>query len=81
MIDLLDVTIICEAPKIGPHAEVMRARVAEIAGVPLNRVSVKATTTESGWGSPDAGGRVSALATATIRLPAEDQEPGFGERE
>ncbi len=78
VIDLLDVTIICEAPKIGPHAEVMRARVAEIAGVPLNRVSVKATTTERlGFTGRREG--VSALATATIRLPAEDQEPGSGE--
>jgi 2-C-methyl-D-erythritol 4-phosphate cytidylyltransferase/2-C-methyl-D-erythritol 2,4-cyclodiphosphate synthase len=78
LIDLLDVTIICEAPKIGPHAEVMRARVAEIVGVPLNRVSVKATTTERlGFTGRREG--VSALATATIRLPADDHEPGWGE--
>jgi 2-C-methyl-D-erythritol 4-phosphate cytidylyltransferase/2-C-methyl-D-erythritol 2,4-cyclodiphosphate synthase len=41
-----DVTIICEAPKIGPHREAMRARLAEILGVDIALVSVKATTTE-----------------------------------
>jgi len=43
----IDVTIVCEAPKIGPHREAMRARLAEIAGVDIARVSVKATTTEA----------------------------------
>ncbi|PWJ15872.1 bifunctional 2-C-methyl-D-erythritol 4-phosphate cytidylyltransferase/2-C-methyl-D-erythritol 2,4-cyclodiphosphate synthase [Jannaschia seohaensis] len=42
----LDCTLICERPKIGPHADAMRARVAELAGVEIGRVSVKATTTE-----------------------------------
>ena len=42
----LDATLICEAPKIGPHREAMRARIAEIAGVALDRVGVKATTSE-----------------------------------
>ncbi len=42
----VDVTIICERPKIGPHREAMQARVAEILGVAPDRVSVKATTTE-----------------------------------
>ncbi len=42
----IDITLICERPKIGPHREAMRARVAEIAGVEHSRVSVKATTTE-----------------------------------
>jgi 2-C-methyl-D-erythritol 4-phosphate cytidylyltransferase/2-C-methyl-D-erythritol 2,4-cyclodiphosphate synthase len=70
IIDLLDVTLICEAPKIGPHAEVMRARVAEIAGVGLTHVSVKATTTERlGFTGRREG--VAALATASVRLPAE----------
>ncbi|MYL97948.1 bifunctional 2-C-methyl-D-erythritol 4-phosphate cytidylyltransferase/2-C-methyl-D-erythritol 2,4-cyclodiphosphate synthase [Novosphingobium sp. FGD1] len=41
-----DVTIICEAPKIGPHREAMRARLAEILGVDITSISVKATTTE-----------------------------------
>ena len=42
----LDATLICEAPKIGPYREAMRARVAEIAGLDIARVAVKATTTE-----------------------------------
>jgi 2-C-methyl-D-erythritol 4-phosphate cytidylyltransferase / 2-C-methyl-D-erythritol 2,4-cyclodiphosphate synthase len=68
IIDLLDVTIICEAPKVGPHAEAMRLRVAEIAGVPPGNVSVKATTTERlGFTGRKEG--ISALATATVRLP------------
>ena len=67
IIDLLDVTIICEEPKIGPHAEAMRRRVAEIAGVGIDLVSVKATTTERlGFTGRKEG--ISALAAATIRL-------------
>jgi len=68
VIDLLDVTIICEAPRIGPHAEAMRARIAEIADVPLGSISVKATTTER-LGFTGRGEGISALATATVRLP------------
>jgi 2-C-methyl-D-erythritol 4-phosphate cytidylyltransferase/2-C-methyl-D-erythritol 2,4-cyclodiphosphate synthase len=41
-----DVTLICEQPKITPHAPAMRARLADLLGVPLSRISVKATTTE-----------------------------------
>lgn len=41
-----DITVICERPKIGPHAEAMRARIAEDLGVSPAQVSVKATTTE-----------------------------------
>jgi 2-C-methyl-D-erythritol 4-phosphate cytidylyltransferase / 2-C-methyl-D-erythritol 2,4-cyclodiphosphate synthase len=68
VIDLLDVTIICEAPKVGLHAEAMRARLADIAGVPRDNVSVKATTTERlGFTGRKEG--ISALATATVRLP------------
>ena len=42
-----DVTLICEEPKIKPHREAMRARLAELLELPLDRVSVKATTTEA----------------------------------
>jgi 2-C-methyl-D-erythritol 2,4-cyclodiphosphate synthase len=42
----VDVTLICERPKIGPHREAMRERIADLLGLPLDRVSVKATTTE-----------------------------------
>ncbi|MCK5275947.1 MAG: 2-C-methyl-D-erythritol 2,4-cyclodiphosphate synthase, partial [Alphaproteobacteria bacterium] len=63
----LDVTLICEGPKIGPHREAMRTRVAEIAGVGIDRVSVKATTTE-GLGFTGRGEGIAAQATATVRL-------------
>jgi 2-C-methyl-D-erythritol 4-phosphate cytidylyltransferase / 2-C-methyl-D-erythritol 2,4-cyclodiphosphate synthase len=67
-IDLMDVTIICEAPKIGPHAEAMRARIAEIAGIPVSAVSVKATTTERlGFTGRKEG--IAAMASVTVRLP------------
>lgn len=63
----LDVTLICEGPKIGPHREAMRARVAAIAGVGVDRVSIKATTTE-GLGFTGRGEGIAAQATATVRL-------------
>lgn len=64
----LDVTLICERPKIGPHREAMRARVAGIAGIDVGRVSVKATTSE-GLGFTGRGEGIAAMAVATIRLP------------
>jgi 2-C-methyl-D-erythritol 4-phosphate cytidylyltransferase/2-C-methyl-D-erythritol 2,4-cyclodiphosphate synthase len=63
-----DVTLICEAPKIAPHRAAMRARVAAILGVAVERVSVKATTTEK-LGFAGRGEGIAAQATATIRLP------------
>lgn len=63
----LDVTVICEAPKIGPHREAMRARVGEIAGIGADRVSVKATTTD-GLGFTGRGEGIAAQAVATVRL-------------
>lgn len=62
-----DVTLICERPKIGPHRDAMRARLAEITGIPLDRISVKATTTE-GLGFTGRGEGIAAQATATVRL-------------
>ena len=64
-----DVTLICERPKIGPHREAMRARIAEILGLPIARVSVKATTTE-GMGYTGRREGLAAQAVATVRLPA-----------
>jgi 2-C-methyl-D-erythritol 4-phosphate cytidylyltransferase / 2-C-methyl-D-erythritol 2,4-cyclodiphosphate synthase len=64
----LDATLICEAPKIGPHREAMRARIAEIAGVDAGRVAVKATTSEKLGFTGRAEG-IACLATATVRLP------------
>lgn len=67
----LDATVICEAPKIGPHREAMRARIAQIAGIPVSRVSVKATTSEKlGFTGRREG--IAALASATVRLPWTD---------
>lgn len=70
VIALLDVTLLCEAPRIGPHRDAMRARIAEIAGLPIDRVAVKATTTEQlGFVGRKEG--IAAIATATIRLPGD----------
>lgn len=68
MIAHLDVTVICEAPRIGPHRDAMRERIAAIAGISLDRVAVKATTSEK-LGFIGRGEGLAALATATIRLP------------
>jgi 2-C-methyl-D-erythritol 4-phosphate cytidylyltransferase/2-C-methyl-D-erythritol 2,4-cyclodiphosphate synthase len=65
----LDITLICEQPRIGPHREAMVARVAEILGIPASRVSVKATTTE-GMGFTGRGEGIAAQAVAAVRLPA-----------
>jgi 2-C-methyl-D-erythritol 4-phosphate cytidylyltransferase/2-C-methyl-D-erythritol 2,4-cyclodiphosphate synthase len=71
----LDVTLICERPKIGPLRDAMRARVAEIAGLPLSRVAVKATTSERlGFTGREEG--IAAMATATVRLPWDANERG-----
>ena len=64
----VDVTIICERPKIGPHRSAMIERVAAILGIPSERVSLKATTTDR-LGFTGRGEGVAALAVATIRLP------------
>jgi 2-C-methyl-D-erythritol 4-phosphate cytidylyltransferase/2-C-methyl-D-erythritol 2,4-cyclodiphosphate synthase len=63
-----DVTLICERPKIGPHRDAMRARIAEILKLDIARVSVKATTTE-GMGFTGRNEGLAAQAVATVRLP------------
>lgn len=68
-IDHVDCTIICESPKVGPHREAMRTRIADILAIPVDRVSVKATTTER-LGFTGRGEGIAAQATATVRLPA-----------
>ncbi len=60
-----DVTLICEAPKIGPHADAMAARLAEILGVEPGRIGVKATTTER-LGFTGRGEGIAAMASATL---------------
>jgi 2-C-methyl-D-erythritol 4-phosphate cytidylyltransferase/2-C-methyl-D-erythritol 2,4-cyclodiphosphate synthase len=65
----VDVTLICERPKVGPHRAAMTARIAEVLEIDAQRVSVKATTTE-GLGFTGRGEGIAAQATATVRLPA-----------
>ena len=60
-----DVTLICEAPKIGPHAEAMQDRLAAIIGIAADRISVKATTSEK-LGFTGRGEGIAAIATATL---------------
>ena len=64
----VDLTIVCETPKIAPHRGAMTARLAEILGVGEDCVSVKATTTE-GLGLTGRGEGIAAQAVATVRLP------------
>jgi 2-C-methyl-D-erythritol 4-phosphate cytidylyltransferase/2-C-methyl-D-erythritol 2,4-cyclodiphosphate synthase len=67
-IDHLDLTIVCEGPKVGPHRDAIRSRIAQIAGLRLDQVGTKATTSER-LGFTGRGEGLAALATATIRLP------------
>jgi 2-C-methyl-D-erythritol 4-phosphate cytidylyltransferase/2-C-methyl-D-erythritol 2,4-cyclodiphosphate synthase len=73
----VDVTIICETPKIAPHRDTMRQRISELLGLELQRVSVKATTTET-LGFTGRGEGIAALATATVLLPAWSYGPSIG---
>jgi len=61
----IDCTIICEAPKIGPHAAAMRAEIARLADIEIDRVSIKATTSEK-LGFTGRGEGIAAMATATL---------------
>jgi 2-C-methyl-D-erythritol 4-phosphate cytidylyltransferase/2-C-methyl-D-erythritol 2,4-cyclodiphosphate synthase len=70
MLAHVDISLVAEAPKVGPHREVMRSRVAEICEIPVDRVGIKATTNEKlGFVGRREG--IAALATATIRLPLD----------
>jgi 2-C-methyl-D-erythritol 4-phosphate cytidylyltransferase/2-C-methyl-D-erythritol 2,4-cyclodiphosphate synthase len=62
-----DVTIICEAPRIGPYRDAMRARIADTLRLPVSRISVKATTTER-LGFTGRGEGIAAQAVATIMM-------------
>jgi 2-C-methyl-D-erythritol 4-phosphate cytidylyltransferase/2-C-methyl-D-erythritol 2,4-cyclodiphosphate synthase len=65
----VDITILCEQPKVSPHREAMRARLAQILGIEAARTAVKATTTERlGFTGREEG--IAALAVATVRLPS-----------
>src|SRR6185369_91428 len=64
----LDLTIVCETPKIGPHRDAIRDRIAGICSLGMGRVAVKATTSEK-LGFTGRGEGIAAYATATVRLP------------
>ncbi len=64
----IDINIVCEAPRIGPHRDAMRANIAKLAGLDPSRVAVKATTSEK-LGFTGRGEGIVAYATATVRLP------------
>ena len=66
----LDLTIVCEAPKVGPHRDAMARSIAHIAGITADRVSVKATTTE-GLGLTGRREGIAAQAVATVELPRD----------
>ncbi len=66
----VDITLVCERPKIGPHRADMRARIAGLLGIAADRVSVKATTTD-GLGLLGSGEGIAAQAVATVRLASE----------
>jgi 2-C-methyl-D-erythritol 4-phosphate cytidylyltransferase/2-C-methyl-D-erythritol 2,4-cyclodiphosphate synthase len=64
----IDATLVCERPKMGPHRDAIRASIAGIVEIPLDRVAIKATTSE-GLGFTGREEGIAALALATIRLP------------
>jgi 2-C-methyl-D-erythritol 4-phosphate cytidylyltransferase/2-C-methyl-D-erythritol 2,4-cyclodiphosphate synthase len=68
IIDFIDLTLICEAPKIGPHRAAMKARIAELLALDERKVSIKATTTEK-LGFTGRGEGIAAQAMATVRVP------------
>jgi 2-C-methyl-D-erythritol 4-phosphate cytidylyltransferase / 2-C-methyl-D-erythritol 2,4-cyclodiphosphate synthase len=76
-VEHVDVTLICEQPRIGPYRAAMVARVADLLGVAANRVSVKATTTEQ-LGFTGRGEGIAAQAVASVRLPESGPEAGNG---
>jgi 2-C-methyl-D-erythritol 4-phosphate cytidylyltransferase/2-C-methyl-D-erythritol 2,4-cyclodiphosphate synthase len=67
IIDHVDCTVIAEAPKVGPHRSAMRQRVADILGIGVHHVSIKATTTE-GLGFAGRREGIAAQAVASIRM-------------
>ena len=67
-ITFVDLTLICEAPKVGPHRVAMQRRIADLLGLAPERVSIKATTTER-LGFTGRGEGIACQASATVRLP------------
>jgi 2-C-methyl-D-erythritol 4-phosphate cytidylyltransferase/2-C-methyl-D-erythritol 2,4-cyclodiphosphate synthase len=71
----IDINIVCETPRIGPHRDEMRANIARLARVDASRVAVKATTSEK-LGFTGRGEGIVAYATATVRLPWTSRDAG-----
>jgi len=70
IIDFVDCTVIAEEPKVGPHRAAMRSRVAEILGLSVGQVSIKATTTEKlGFTGRREGIAAQAVATVRMEIP------------
>ena len=72
-ITLLDTTVLCELPRVGPHRDAIRARISAITGISPDRVSIKATTMER-MGFIGRSEGIAALATASIRLPERERQ-------
>ncbi|MFV0622562.1 bifunctional 2-C-methyl-D-erythritol 4-phosphate cytidylyltransferase/2-C-methyl-D-erythritol 2,4-cyclodiphosphate synthase [Sphingomonas sp. ac-8] len=68
IVDFVDLTLICEAPKVGPHRAAIRTRIAELLAIGEDQVSIKATTTER-LGFTGRGEGIAAQAIATVRIP------------
>jgi 2-C-methyl-D-erythritol 4-phosphate cytidylyltransferase/2-C-methyl-D-erythritol 2,4-cyclodiphosphate synthase len=64
----LDLTIVCEAPRIGPHVAAMKSAIASVCGIDSSRIAIKATTSEQ-LGFAGRGEGLMAMATASIELP------------
>ncbi len=71
IINNLDLTLICEEPKIGPHREAMQKHIADICGIDMSRINIKATTTEK-LGFTGRGEGIAAQAVATVKVPMEN---------
>lgn len=67
----LDVTIVCEAPRVGPHVDAMKAAIGGVCGISASRIAIKATTSEQ-LGFTGRGEGIVAMASASIELPRED---------
>ncbi len=67
----LDITIVCEAPRVGPHVEAMKAVIGGVCGISAGRIAIKATTSEQ-LGFTGRGEGIVAMASASIELPRED---------
>jgi 2-C-methyl-D-erythritol 2,4-cyclodiphosphate synthase len=76
----VDVTVICERPKISPHSDSMRQRLGEVLGIPTDAISIKGKTNEGvGWIGSGEGMAVHAVALLTIAR--EDASPGHDRRD